>query len=71
MGINDLKLYEEGIITKIEASENIKKRLMDIGFIKGTKVKPVLINKNIRAYLIKGTVIAIRTKDTSNIEVSL
>lgn len=71
MGINDLKLNEEGIVIKVKAEDNIKRRLMDIGLVKGAKVKPVLINKNIRAYLIKGTVIGIRNKDTLNIEVNI
>ena len=71
MGIKDLKLNEEGIVIKVKAEDNIKRRLMDIGLVKGSKVKPVLINKNIRAYLIKGTVIGIRNKDTLNIEVNI
>jgi len=71
MGINDLKINEEGTVIKVEASDNIKRRLLDIGLVSGAKVKPVLINKNIRAYLIKGTVIGIRNIDTLNIEVSI
>lgn len=71
MGINDLKINEEGIVTEVKAENNIRRRLMDIGLVKGAKVKPVLINKNMRAYLIKGTVIGIRNKDTLNIEVNI
>ena len=69
MKINDLKLNEEARILKVCAKENIKRRLMDIGFIKGALVKPVLTNSSMRAYLIKGSVIGVRWEDTKDIEV--
>lgn len=71
MKLNDLKLYEEGRIKNLKTSDNIRKRLMDIGFINGVKIKPVLIKKNIRAYMIKDTVISVRCIDTSDIEVEI
>ena len=71
MKLNDLKVNEEGVITKVKAKRDIKRRLMDIGIVKGAKIKPVLINKSIRAYLIKGTVIGIRNIDSKDIEVKL
>ena len=71
MKLNNLKIGEEGIIQKVSADKNIKKRLMDIGFIKGVKVIPILKNKSMTAYKIKGTVISIRNEDTKNIEVYL
>ncbi len=71
MKLNNLKIGEEGIIQKVSANKNIKKRLMDIGFIKGVKVIPILKNKSMTAYKIKGTVISIRNEDTKNIEVYL
>lgn len=68
MRINDLKINEEGIIVDILDSP-LKRRLMDIGFIRGVKVKLILKNfgDNMRAYKIKGTVIALRKSDTENI----
>ncbi|MBR3898006.1 MAG: ferrous iron transport protein A [Bacilli bacterium] len=69
MKLNDLKLYEEGIINKVTASEDIKRRFLDIGINRGVKIKPILSNKTMRAYLIKGTVIGIRLNDSKNIEV--
>lgn len=71
MKLNNLKIGEEGIIQKVSADKNIKKRLMDIGFIKGVKVIPILKNKSMTAYKIKGTVISIRNEDTKDIEVYL
>ena len=71
MKLNDLKIDDAGIITKMKADKNIKKRLIDIGLVTNSKVKKVLENKGMNAYEIKGAVIAIRKEDTKNIEVEL
>ncbi len=67
--LNDLNLLDKAIVEKVEANKNIKKRFLDIGLIKGTKIKVVLISplKDMKAYLIKGAVIAIRNEDTKDI----
>ena len=67
--LNDLKLNEIATIESVETSQNIKRRLMDIGFVKGEKVKLLLKNfgDNMRAYKIKNTVMALRVSDTKNI----
>lgn len=71
MKLNDLRLYETGTITKVMAKEDIKRRFMDIGINRGVLIKPILSNKTMRAYLIKGAVIGIRLNDSENIEVCL
>ena len=71
MKLNDLKIGEECVITKINASSNIKRRLMDIGFNRGTKVSLVFKNASMRAYKIKGTLIGLRNDDTKDIEVMI
>lgn len=67
--LNDLKINEEGIIVKVDTNQNIRRRLMDIGFVKGERVKLILKNfgDNMRAYKIKNTVMALRVNDTKNI----
>lgn len=70
MKLNDLKIGDEHIIKVIDADENIKKRLLDIGFVNGGTIKPLIKNKSMTVYKIKGTVIGIRNDDTKNIEVS-
>ncbi len=72
MKLNDLKLEEEAIITKVDAHPDIKRRLLDIGLVRGAKIKKVLASKkeSMIAYEIKGTVIAIRKDDTKDIEVT-
>ena len=71
ISLNDLKMGEEATVIKVSAKNDIKKRLFDIGLVKGTKVKVVLISpgKNMVAYDIKGAIIAIRKEDTKNIMV--
>lgn len=67
--LNELKINEEGIIAVVKTDKSIKRRLMDIGFVKGEKVKLILKNfgDNMRAYKIKNTVMALRVSDTKNI----
>ena len=69
ISLNELKINEEGIIKSVDTDKNIKRRLMDIGFVKGKKVKLILKNfgDNMRAYKIKNTIMALRLKDTKNI----
>lgn len=66
--LNELKINEEAIITLIKNS-NLKRRLMDIGFVNGAKVKLILknIGDNMRAYQIKNTIMALRLNDSKNI----
>lgn len=73
MTLLDLKLDKIGTIKNINCSPEIKKRFLDLGFIKNTKITPVLTSPagNIRAYLIKDTLIAIRNQDAANITLSL
>ena len=67
--LNELKINEEGIIAVVKTDKSIKRRLMDIGFVKGEKDKLILKNfgDNMRAYKIKNTVMALRVSDTKNI----
>lgn len=71
MKLNDLKIGDECYIKKVLAKDDIKKRLLDIGFIKGVLVSPILKNESMTAYRVKGTIIGIRNEDTKDIEVSL
>lgn len=68
--INELKIEETGVVNKIVGEETIKRRLLDLGLIGGTKIKPVLISPSgdPRAFEFRGTVIAIRKEDGKNIQ---
>lgn len=67
--LNELKINEEAVIVSVNTGKDIKRRLMDIGFVKGEKVKLILKNfgDNMRAYKIKNTIMALRVKDSKNI----
>lgn len=67
--LNGLKINEEAVIVSVNTDKDIKRRLMDIGFVKGEKVKLILKNfgDNMRAYKIKNTIMALRVKDSKNI----
>ena len=73
MSLSDIKVGQKALVTKVVANENIKRRLLDIGLIEGTKVECVLksIFKDPLAYLIRGAVIAIRKEDSKDILVEL
>ena len=58
-------------ILNIEESCNCRLRLMDLGFTADTEVSPVLqgFAGGITAYRIKGTLIALRSKDAGCVNV--
>lgn len=71
--LSNLPLNKNGIIKKINCEEGIKRRLLDMGLVNGTNIEPILVSpsKNPRAYLVRGTIIAIRKDDARNIDIEL
>lgn len=69
--LNELQLNNIGVIEKIECDEEVKRRLLDLGLIKGTKIVPILTSpsKDPRAFEIRGSLIAIRKEDAENIKI--
>ena len=69
--LNSLELDDIGIVKKINVPGSIKRRLLDMGFVKGTKITPVLVSpsKDPRAFEVRGTIIAIRKEDAKKIEI--
>lgn len=67
--LSKVKIGQKAIIKKINANENIKRRLLDIGLTPGTEIECSLSSPsgNPKAYFIRGTLIAIRNEDTNNI----
>ena len=68
--INELNIGEIGIVSKIVGEETIKRRLLDLGLIEGTCIKPVLVSPSgdPRAFEFRGGLIAIRKEDGQNIK---
>lgn len=67
--LEDLNLGEEGIIKEVLLKGEVRSRLFDLGFIKGSKVKCILKSpfEDLTAYFIKGTTIALREEVSKNI----
>ena len=67
--LSDLKINKKGYIKQINTNENLRKRLLDLGFIYNTPIKPIFTNpsNDSRAYEIRGSLIAIRKSDAKNI----
>ena len=65
----DMKKGEEAVIKKLETTGDLRQRLMDIGFVEGTKVKCVRISPlgDPKAYLVRGAVIALRKEDAATV----
>ena len=68
--VNELEMGEIGVVNKIIGEETIKRRLLDLGLIEGTSIKPVLISPSgdPRAFEFRGSLIAIRKEDAENIK---
>lgn len=71
LDLNQLPLNEVGIIRDVKCDGNIKRRLLDMGLVNGTKIIPVLVSpsKDPRAFLVRGTIIAIRKEDAEKIQI--
>ncbi len=71
--LSQLPLNKNGRIVKIECDEGIKRRLLDMGLVKGTNIVPILVSPSgePRAFLVRGTIIAIRKEDAKNIKIKM
>ena len=67
--LSDLKINKKGYIKQINTNKNLRKRLLDLGFIYNTPIKPIFTNpsNDSRAYEIRGSLIAIRDSDAKHI----
>lgn len=69
MLLTDLAVGQTGIIERISPDFSLYTRLTDIGFSGGVEIKNLMRSPlgDPTAYLIKGTVIALRREDAKNI----
>ena len=71
--LDKLPVGKMGLISKLNNNDNLKRRLLDLGFVKGVEIKTMYkspFNDPI-CYLIKGSLIAIRKKDGLNIIINI
>lgn len=69
--LSDTSLGTNWVVKKINSTGNIRRRLLDMGLIEGTKLENVLISPagDPMAFLIRGAVIALRNEDSKMIVV--
>ena len=69
--LDSLKVGEACMIEKVSNSDDMKRRLYDLGFVPGETVKCVIKSPlgDPKAFLVKNTVIALRCDDSSKISV--
>lgn len=69
--LNQIEKEKECIVVKINNDNLFKRRILDIGLVPGTKIIRLYegITKGISAYEIRKSLISIRDKDASRIEV--
>lgn len=67
--LNDIKPGEKALITSLNSVGSMRRRLLDIGLIKGTLVECLGRSPlgDPSAFLIRGAVIAIRSEDCNDI----
>lgn len=70
ISLDKLPLNENGYIIDLKSEGNLRRRMLDLGLVKSTKITPIFISPSgdPRAYEVRGTVIAIRKKDAELIE---
>lgn len=67
--LDKIKVSDVVILKKLNNTGSIRRRLLDIGFIPGTKIESILTSpfKDPTLYRIRGTLIAIRNDDAKDI----
>lgn len=71
--LDRIPLNQSGTILYIDKTSKIRRRLLDLGFTKGTEVAAVFSSPsgNPKAYYIRGTVIALRNEDAAEVKIQL
>ena len=67
--LSELSLGAEGTIAAVRAEGELRRRLTELGYFPGERVKKVLVSPlgDPSAYLVRGTVTAIRRRDAGSI----
>lgn len=67
MTLYELPLHKIGIVDNLNCDGNIRRRLLDLGLVKGTRITPVLKSPSgdPTAFEIRKTLIALRKEDSS------
>lgn len=71
--LTDLPIDTEGKVLDLNCSGPIRRRLLDLGIVKGTLITPILKSPSgdPTAFFIRGSTIALRKEDASLIDVKI
>ena len=69
--LNNLSISTEAKIETLECTGSLRRRLLDLGFVPNTKIKPLFksASGDPTAYEVRSSVIALREKDSANINI--
>lgn len=64
--LNLLPIEKEAIVKELKCNGMIRRRLLDLGLVKGTKIKSIFKSPSGDpiAFEIRGTILALRTEDS-------
>ena len=70
--LSELRVGQTGTVLNIETTGSMRRRLLDLGIIEGTKIQCLHKSPsgNPVAYTIRGAVIALRTDDSEKIKIA-
>ena len=71
--LDDLLPEEVGKVVQIKSNDRLKGRLLDLGITENTEIKCVGISPlgDPKAYLVRGSIFALRKKDAEDISVEI
>ena len=69
ISLDKLQMNKAAKIDSLNCNSNIKRRLLDLGFVPNTSITPILksASGDPTAFEIRGTIIALRKEDTCNV----
>lgn len=69
--LSELRAGECAVVTGLETENTLRRRLQDLGLIRGTQVRCLMVSPlgDPCAYLIRGAVIALRRQDSCTVRV--
>lgn len=73
MKLSKLSVGETAYIESLDQCSDISQRLIEMGFSKGTEVEIAFkgVSRNLKAYKIKNTIVALRDETADTINVTL
>lgn len=73
MTLDKVKINNEVMIKRVDCTNSVKRRILDLGIIEGTKIKPVLKSPlgDPTAYEVRGILLSLREEDSRNIEIEM